>query len=337
MTSAFRVLRALAMALCLIFVLTAGRVARAHELRPALLELTAQTAETWQARFHVPMQGELRLRLALSLPAGCRELTTRRGTVQGPMHVEEARFFCAGGLAARELTITGLDRTFTDVLVHIQHPSGTVQTARILATHPRLTVEREPTVVDVAKTYAALGVEHILLGWDHLAFVVALVLLVGEGRRLLLSITAFTAAHSVTLAAATLGWLFVPTPPVEATIALSVVFVAAEVARRQSGQRSLTARNPWVVAFVFGLLHGLGFAGALANVGLPASAIPTSLLFFNLGVELGQLAFVALCLGALAAVRRFAGHGAAHVRWSAYALGAIASFWTIERVSDFWM
>jgi hydrogenase/urease accessory protein HupE len=211
-----------------------------------------------------------------------------------------------------------------------------VQTARILAKSPHLTVEREPTVVDVAKTYVALGIEHILLGWDHLAFVLALVLLVGQGRRLLLSITAFTAAHSVTLAAATLGWLFVPTAPVEATIALSVMLVAAEVARGQSGERSLTARKPWLVAFAFGLLHGLGFAGALANVGLPASAIPTSLLFFNVGVELGQLAFVALCLGALAAVRRFVRLGAAHVRWVAYALGAVASFWTIEPVSGFW-
>ncbi len=154
------------------------------------------------------------------------------------------------------------------------------------------------------RTYFVLGVEHILLGIDHLLFVLGLLLLVGSPKRLIVTVTAFTVAHSITLAAATLGFVHVPQAPVEAVIALSVMFVAAEILRAAQGRASLTARAPWLVAFVFGLLHGLGFAGALREVGLPQTDIPLALLFFNVGVEVGQLAFIAAVVAVLAVVTR---------------------------------
>ena len=181
-----------------------------------------------------------------------------------------------------------------------------------------------------------LGIEHIWGGVDHLLFVLALLLIVKGLRRVILTITAFTVAHSITLAAATLGYVHVPGAPVEAAIALSIVFVAAEIVHGLQGRPGLTARAPWIVAFTFGLLHGFGFAGALAEVGLPQHAIPVALLFFNVGVELGQLLFV----GAVALVVRALGEARmTWPRWSeavpAYAIGTVAMFWVIQRVLDF--
>jgi len=182
-----------------------------------------------------------------------------------------------------------------------------------------------------------MGVEHILAGIDHLLFVLALLLIVDGTRRLVMTITAFTVAHSITLVAATLGWLHVPGPPVEAIIALSIVFVASEVIQRLRGRDPLTARAPWIVAFSFGLLHGLGFAGALAEVGLPQVAIPVALLMFNVGVEVGQLLFVAAVVGLQALVARLvAVRGDWVTAATAYGIGAVAAFWTIERVVGFW-
>jgi hydrogenase/urease accessory protein HupE len=199
-------------------------------------------------------------------------------------------------------------------------------------------IQPDPGGWEVARTYLSLGVEHILFGLDHLLFVLALVILVKGLRRLTATITAFTAAHSLTLAAATLGWVHVPTPPVEACIALSIAFVAREILQVNAGQQSLASRQPWMVAFLFGLLHGLGFAGALSQVGLPAHAIPIALLFFNVGVELGQLAFVVAVLAVLTSVRQ--------IRWArrassgplpAYALGTVAAYWVVARVVNFWV
>ena len=181
-----------------------------------------------------------------------------------------------------------------------------------------------------------LGVEHILGGVDHLLFVLALLLIVRGGKQILITVTAFTAAHSITLVAATLGWVHVPGPPVEAIIALSIVFVAAEIVRGLQGKPGLTARAPWVVAFSFGLLHGFGFAGALAEVGLPQKAIPVALLTFNVGVELGQLIFVAFVVAVRALLVRVPAKGPAWTPYfMPYAIGSIAMFWVIERIGAF--
>jgi hypothetical protein len=200
----------------------------------------------------------------------------------------------------------------------------------------------------VIKTYFGLGVEHILLGIDHLLFVLALLFLVENWPRLIGTVTAFTLAHSLTLAAATFGWIQVPQAPVEAAIALSIVFVAAEVLHRGEGRAGLAARKPWVVAFVFGLLHGLGFAGALREVGLPEHAIPLALAFFNIGVEFGQLLFVGVVFVLFRGFKQLPGRAAAerqssawHVAASvstpaAYVIGPLAAFWVFERVYGFW-
>ena len=198
-----------------------------------------------------------------------------------------------GGLVGQEIRIDGLISGVSDVIARVERQDGTSQMERLLPESPQFTVEAPAGTAEVAWSYLVLGIEHILGGVDHLLFVLALLLIVRGGKRILITVTAFTVAHSITLVAATLGWVHVPGPPVEAMIALSIVFVAAEIVRGLRGKPGLTARAPWVVAFSFGLLHGFGFAGALAEVGLPQKAIPVALLTFNVGVELGQLIFVA--------------------------------------------
>ncbi len=234
------------------------------------------------------------------------------------------------------MRIDGLPASVTDVIARVVRLDGSTQVARLVAARPHFVIEGPQSGIGVSRTYVALGIRHILQGVDHLLFVLALVLVVGRIRRLLVTITAFTAAHSLTLAAATLGWVHVPQAPVEAVIALSIVFVASEIVHGLQGRPGLTARAPWVVAFSFGLLHGLGFAGALAEIGLPAGAIPLALLCFNVGVELGQLLFVAAVWVVLMAI------GRARIAWPAwaravpaYAIGAVAMLWVIERVLAF--
>jgi hypothetical protein len=249
--------------------------------------------------------------------------------------VQRWRVRHVGGLDGTSIRIEGLQFTQTDVLVRLERLDGSTQTLRVQADAPEFVLAVQPGGWEVARAYLALGIEHILGGIDHLLFVLALVVLV-RGRRLYWTITAFTVAHSITLAAATLGWVHVPPAPVEATIALSIVFVANEILQTRAGRSGLASRAPWVVAFVFGLLHGLGFAGALSEVGLPTNAIPVALLFFNLGVEVGQLCFIAGVLMLIAASRNLR---RPPVRWAAplpaYAIGAVAAYWTIERISAF--
>ena len=258
-------------------------------------------------------------------------------------YIERRTISRNGGLAGQTVTIEGLSATSTDVLVRIESLGGAVQTERLAPTRIAFVVQATPGAGEVAVTYLRLGVEHILFGFDHLLFVLALIILVGDWRRVALTVTAFTVAHSITLAAATLGFVRVPEPPVEAAIALSIVLVAVEIVNARRGTPSLTARLPWLVAFAFGLLHGFGFAGALAEVGLPHHAIPIALLFFNLGVEIGQLAFVAVVLVAGFAFRRaiaFRLEPASLQRVvnrlnviAAYAIGTVAAYWLIERTS----
>jgi hydrogenase/urease accessory protein HupE len=336
--SGTRLVPGLALALVL-----AGAGASAHELRPAYLELRQLDATTWDLLFKVPARGERRLGLYVRLPDACTATEPAAHAVTGA-HVERWRARCADGLAGRRVAIDGLTETRTDVLARVEHSDGSSQTARLTPDEPGFRVAGSATWIEVARTYFALGVEHILLGTDHLLFVLALLFLAGSWRRLVGTVSAFTVAHSVTLAAATLGWVYVPQAPVEAAIALSIVFVAAEVAHAAAGRPALAARKPWLVAFVFGLLHGLGFAGALRDVGLPEGAIPAALAFFNVGVEAGQLLFVAAVFGLVALVRALR-TGAAADTWvvttrlarpTAYAIGIPAAFWTLERTAGFW-
>ena len=318
-----------------------ARGALAHEVRPAYLELRQTGQETYDALWKVPGQGEdLRLGLHLEFPAGCANVTQPRGSMVNNAFTERRTVKCAGGLAGGTIHIAGLAATLTDVLVRIEGLDGSTQVTRLSPSTPSFVVEVAPSALEVARTYLVLGVEHILLGVDHLLFVLALLILVKGMRRLIATVTAFTLAHSLTLAAATLGVVHVPGPPVEATIAVSIVFVASEIIHSREGKAGLTEKFPWVVAFTFGLLHGFGFASALSEVGLPQSAIPVALLFFNVGVEIGQLLFIA----SVFAVIRFAQQVTRRVEVSQpawawrvppYAIGSVAAFWIIQRIAAF--
>jgi hydrogenase/urease accessory protein HupE len=226
------------------------------------------------------------------------------------------------------------------VLARLVRLDGTVQLERILPVNPSFVGRPSPGRLEVVRTYTVLGIEHILTGFDHLLYVLAMLILVRGWRRIVATMSAFTATHSLTLTAATLGWVQVPQPPVEACIALSIIFVAREIVQARRGRAGLTARWPWAVSFAFGLMHGFGFAGALAQVGLPVGAIPAALLFFNVGVELGQLIFVASVLALIAAGRSLAQRFQLRQpdwlwRVAPYAIGGLASLWLVERVAGF--
>jgi hydrogenase/urease accessory protein HupE len=320
--------------------------AQAHEVRPGYLELRQTAPDTYDLLFKLPARGEeFRLALYVSLPEGTQDVAAPRTLSTGAAYVERRTIRRDGGLAGHAIGIEGLAATFTDVLVRVQDLTGTTHTDRLTSTKSSFVVKAAPGRGEVARTYLRLGIEHILFGIDHLLFVLALIILVREWRRVAVTVTAFTIAHSITLAAATLGFVHVPGRPVEAAIALSIVLVAVEVVNARRGHPSVTARWPWLVAFAFGLLHGFGFAGALSEVGLPQHAIPLALLFFNLGVEVGQLAFVALVM-ALAwwlpgAMARLTLVGADWTRArldvaAAYAIGTLAAYWLVERTIGFW-
>jgi hydrogenase/urease accessory protein HupE len=319
----------------------------AHEVRPAYLELRQTGTETYDVLWKVPARGDnMRLGIYVQFASGTTKVTTPRTLIVNDASTERWSTKRPGGLIGSKIDIDGLAATTTDVLVRIENLDGTTQVTRLTPSSPSFVVSAAPGALEVCRTYLVLGVEHILFGVDHLLFVLALLILVKGWRKLVGTITAFTVAHSITLAAATLGFVHVPSKPVEATIALSIVFVACEIVHRRQGRSGLTETWPWVIAFSFGLLHGLGFAGALREVGLPQNAIPLALLFFNVGVELGQVLFIALVMAAIAlairAAKKFSQSSVAlqsAFAWceniSAYAIGAVAAFWLIERTLRF--
>jgi hydrogenase/urease accessory protein HupE len=325
----------LASALC------AVHPAAADEFRPAYLQLRQVDAATYDVLWKLPALDEsTTLKLRPVFPAGTETITPGRSSYAAGTAVQRWRVRAEGGLAGKAIEFPNLSASRIDVLVRVERSDGTAQLGRVLPVEPRFVVTASPGGFEVAQTYTVLGIEHILTGYDHLLFVLALVILVQGTRRLIATITAFTLAHSLTLFAATLGWIHVPGPPVEAVIALSIVFVAGEIMHARRGRPGLTQRYPWIVAFTFGLLHGLGFAGALAEVGLPPLSIPMALLFFNVGVEIGQLIFIVVVLGAIAVVRRIARRlniDAPSWWWRVppYTIGGIASFWVVQRVAAF--
>jgi hypothetical protein len=309
--------------------------ATAHEVRPAYLEIHETAPEEYAILWKVPARGGgERFGLELRLPEACANATPASGRFSGGGYVELSRMHCDGGLSGREVRVDGLAGTTTDVLVRFERVDGSEQIARLAPDDPAFVVESTPSALEVVGTYLRLGIEHILTGFDHLAFVLGLLLLVDGVGRLLATVSAFTLAHSVTLSLATLGFFRVPPPPVEAVIALSIVFVAREVLVRGEGRPSLAQTRPWLVAFTFGLLHGLGFASGLNDAGLPAGHIPLALLWFSVGVEVGHFSFVASVLGAKWIARLFVLDPPTWARaLPAYAIGAVASFWLIQRTA----
>jgi hydrogenase/urease accessory protein HupE len=324
-------------ALVILASLTLSPLAWADVFRPAYLEIRELGDDRYDVLLKVPSQGEeMRLSLDVRFPEGTVEVEPRRAQFVADGHTARWRIERRGGLIGGSIEIVGRAAGVTDVLARVERLDGTSQVESLPPGRATFVVEPPLGLAQTAWTYLVLGVEHILGGIDHLLFVLSLLLIVRGFKGIAITITAFTLAHSLTLAAATLGVVQVPGPPVEAAIALSIVFVAAEVVRGLRGSPGLTARAPWLVAFVFGLLHGFGFAGALAEVGLPQRAIPVALFTFNVGFELGQLLFVA----AVVAVVAFCSRLTARVpRWGTwvppYAIGVVAMFWVAERVTSF--
>jgi hypothetical protein len=324
---------------CMVTVLVGG-VCRAHELRPAYLELRQVEPDRFDVLWKVPARGDLRLALYVRFSSECEEIPHQRVVHHtDESHIERWQMRCPRDLAGQEITVAGLASTLTDVLVRLQWSDGRTQTIRLDAAQPSFTVEAIPNSsipswYQVAGVYTRLGIEHIVLGIDHLLFVLGLLLIVRTAGMLLKTITAFTVAHSITLALAVFGVVNVPPRPVNAAIALSIVFLGAEILHARQGHQGLSVRFPWIVAFAFGLLHGLGFAGALTGLGLPASDIPLALLFFNVGVEIGQVLFV---LFFLALSWAFLTLEVKWPRWSeplpAYTIGTLATYWFLGRLA----
>ena len=323
--------------LCFVFLSTAAANLSAHEVRPAYLQLHQTSSDSYDVFWKVPALGDnMRLSLYVQLPAACYNIAQPRGLFSLGAYSEQWSVRCPGGLAGSTIRIEGLTATLTDVLVRVERLDGSEQVTRLASSSPSLTVEAAPRRFEVARTYLVLGIEHILTGIDHLLFVSGLLLLVTGFRRLLMTVSAFTLSHTVTLTLATLGFVHVPPAPVEAVIALSILFVAYEVLRKNENPNGLAQRKPWLVAFTFGLLHGLGFAGGLSAAGLPAGHIPLALVFFSAGVEVGHFSFVAAAVLLIAAARRWVDTLPAwFARVPPYAIGSMASYWLIARLAAF--
>lgn len=317
--------------------------ADAHALDPGYLELHPLGGEEWRVTWRKPQVQGRAMAIDALLPETCEARRAPSPVFDGRGYSAVWITRCAGGVTGGKIAIGGLEHTRTDVLVRFQSgPDAPVQTRRLTPVETRFQVPAPQGALGVMASFFRLGFDHILEGFDHLLFVFALLLLVRGQRRIVAAVTAFTVAHSLTLGAVTLGLFSVPPPPVEAVVALSIVILAAELAQPAGQGLRLTELYPWAVAFAFGLLHGLGFASALREIGLPESDVPLALLFFNLGVEAGQLAFIFAVLAAgLAALRvlrlehRTLSAGSPTVTITAYAIGTVAAYWMIERVVGF--
>jgi hydrogenase/urease accessory protein HupE len=315
----------------------------AHALQPGFVDIRALGDDRYAIGWKVPRVAGAAMAISPLLPPGCGQRGPTTLTLVDGAFSAQWTTGCEGGLEGQAVTVTGLEHTSTDVLVRFAPAQAPALTLRLTPARTSARIPSAPGLLEVVKTYTLLGIDHILLGIDHLLFVLALVLLVGGGWKLVKTVTAFTIAHSITLSAAALGYVTLPGPPVEAVIALSIVYLAHELAVRDPGSPRLAERQPWLVAFPFGLLHGLGFAGALAETGLPSEEIPSALLAFNVGVEIGQLLFVLALFALAASLRRLLPHrlvsgSASRVARRAvlYTMGSLSSFWLVQRVAGFW-
>jgi len=314
----------------------AASAARADELRPAYLAMRETAPSEFSVLWKVPATGNLRLGLDVRLPEACKAKSEPVRGMEAGAFFERWTVACSGDIKGQEIFVDGLKSTVTDVLARIEYRDGSTQITRLSAGSASFIVTGAQTSLDIARTYILLGIEHILTSLDHLLFVLALIFLIGDRWKLVKTITAFTVAHSITLAGAALGYLSLPQKPVEATIALSIAFLASELIKMNSGGQRLSEAYPWIVSFAFGLLHGFGFAGALKEIGLPQNDVPLALLTFNLGVEAGQLVFVLAVVVGIAAARQLVVIPLVPVRLTAaYLIGTTSLVWLIARVGTF--
>ena len=308
---------------------------KADEIRPFAIELREMEAGEWALSWKQPLVAGGDKSLAIpQIPQNCAFLGSAVSREVDLALIGNARLTCDGALGGQTFALPQLTGN-ADALLRITPMDGAAQSYRLIASEPAVTLAQKQSTWDVAKDYFIIGMEHILAGWDHLLFVIALVLLVVRGWSVVKAATAFTIAHSITLAATVLGFTGLPQAPVEALIALSIVFLAVELARGFSGgfQNTWTRRFPWAVAFGFGLLHGFGFAGALREIGLPQGEVPVALLTFNLGVEAGQLLVIAAVMTLRALIQKYAPKAEARaLTITTYGIGIIASYWLIDRL-----
>lgn len=309
--------------------------AYAHETRPAYLQIKETAPGRFSVLWRTPVLAGMRLPITLTMPEGIRNVKEPVAQELADSLVER-RWIDAGpeGLAGKRIEMPGLQLTITDVLVRITFSDGRTLQTIVRPAQPWIEIDPSQAWWQVTGTYVVEGIRHILFGVDHLLFVLGLLLIVEMGWMLVKTVTAFTVAHSITLAIATLGYAEVPVPPLNAAIALSILFLGPEIVRSWRGQTSFMIRHPWVVAFAFGLLHGFGFASALTGAGLPRSDLPVALLSFNVGVEIGQVSFIVLILALERSFRQL------EIRWSGwaqalpgYVVGSLGAFWTIQRTA----
>lgn len=307
-----------------------------HEIRPAYLQLIQTSETTYEVFWKIPRMGDQVPKIHPVFPPFFTVEELKKPNQTPTSVIYSYKIASKESLQGNILTIDGLNKTLIDALVTISYLNGEKVTLMLQPDKDSTIIPGETSTIDVIKTYMLLGFEHILLGIDHLLFVLALILITKGRWKILKTITAFTIAHSITLSLAALGYVNFPTPPVEAVIALSIVFLAVEIVNNLNGKQTITSKKPWLVAFTFGLLHGFGFAGALANIGLPQQDIPWALAFFNVGVELGQIAFVLVVLIFIRLLGLKKKWPPLAKKMPAYAIGSLAAFWLVERVVGFW-
>jgi len=304
-------------------------------MRPAYLELRELKLGEFSVLWKTPMLGDMRLSLVPEFSGDSKSVTPVT-TRTPPGASVQTWSLHSPALRGQTLHIRGLEATMTDALVRCEFVDGTTWTQRLSPAQPSALIPVGQTMWGVAGVYAQLGIRHILSGIDHLLFILVLLIITRGGWKLVKTVTAFTVSHSITLSLASLGYVHIPQRPVEAVIALSIVFVASEIVQTRAGRPGLTARAPWVVAFTFGLMHGLGFAGGLSEAGLPAGHIPTALAFFSMGVEVGHFLFIGSMLTLIAMVKRIR---IPVPRWgeliAPYTIGSLAMFWVIQRIAAF--
>jgi hydrogenase/urease accessory protein HupE len=308
--------------------------ALAHEVRPGYLEIRETDAGRYHVLWKQPAAGEMRLSIDPVFPDSCSPAEPGSQELTGVALLLRTELRCEGGLSGKTIAISGLEATLTDVVVAVHYRSGASETHLLRPAAPSVVLDSESSTGARALAFLRIGIEHILMGVDHLLFVLGLLLIVKNRTMLLKTITSFTVAHSITLALATLGIASAPVAPLNAAIALSILFLGPEIVRSWRGETSFTIRHPWVVAFAFGLLHGFGFASGLTSMGLPSAEIPLALLLFNVGVELGQLFFVLVIVLLERSFRTL------EIRWPrfveslpGYTVGTLGAFWTVQRTA----
>lgn len=316
----------------LLILLTVQAPVHADELRPGYVEFTQKSKNEWIIVWKIPLQGGFTPLTRPRLPSGCHMKDVPARQLSNAAVTARSAVYCRGDVSGRTIGLENFDTAQSDVLVRVAPLARPVQAMRLTPAEPSTTIRAKTDVWQVAQTYFLTGIDHILFGYDHLLFVVALVLLLQGFWTIAKAVTAFTLAHSLTLAGTTLGWIGLPQSPVESIIALSIMFLAVEIIKRQPDKKRLSERVPWIVAFGFGLLHGFGFAGALKEIGLPEQDVSMALIAFNLGVEAGQMIIIGATVLVLESIkRRFAVAFVPVIKIVSYAIGITASFWFIER------